>query len=64
MTIYDAPLATRTTDPVGLRLRLTAAVRGKSISELVDAALDRDLPSNKALASELEQEETTTDEQH
>jgi hypothetical protein len=53
MTIYNAPVNLRTTDDVALRLRLTAAVRGKAICVLVTEALGTALPSADELAQRL-----------
>jgi hypothetical protein len=66
MTPYKAAVNLRTTEDVARRLRLTAAVRRTAICVLVTEALvqGKALPSDKTLASELQQEETTVDAQH
>ena len=66
MTPYKAAVNLRTTEDVARRLRLTAAVRRTAICVLVTEALvqGKALPSEAALRSELQQEETNTDEQH
>jgi hypothetical protein len=65
-TPYKAAVNLRTTSEAARRLRLTAAVRGKAICVLVTEALlqGKALPSEAALRSELQQEETNTDAQH
>jgi hypothetical protein len=65
-TPYKAAVNLRTTPEAARRLRLTAAVRGTPICVLVTQALvlGRALPSEAALRSELQQEETNTDAQH
>ena len=53
MADLDARLATRTTEDVSRRLRLTAVLRGKPIGELLTEVLDGALPSAAALADQL-----------
>jgi hypothetical protein len=52
-TEYTERLATRISRDVRRRLRLTAAITGRSISETLDGALARALPTDRQLADGL-----------
>ena len=48
---YDARLATRITNPVDLRLRMLALLRGQPLSRVLDSVLDQALPPADELAA-------------
>lgn len=50
---YDARLATRITNPVDLRLRMLALLRGESLGRVLDSVLDEALPRAEELAAQL-----------
>jgi hypothetical protein len=47
----DVRLATRISDPVDLRLRMLALVKGEPLSHVLDGLLDKVLPPADELAS-------------
>jgi uncharacterized protein (DUF2342 family) len=53
MAELETRLATRTTQDVSQRLRLTAVLRGKQIAELLTEVLDGALPSAADLGRQL-----------
>jgi hypothetical protein len=59
---YTAPLGTRISTAVARRLQLARALTGKSISRLVDDALNKDLPPwPDELGQQIDSEGTTND---
>ena len=50
MASYDVRLATRITDPVNLRLRMLALLKGQPLSHVLDSLLDQALPAADQMA--------------
>lgn len=48
---YDVKVGARITEPVDLRLRLLALVKGQALSHVLDALLDQHLPPADELAA-------------
>jgi hypothetical protein len=53
VTAYDARLATRISKPVRVRLRIYADLQGQAECAVLDAILNRVLPSAEELARQL-----------
>jgi hypothetical protein len=55
---YDVRVAAKTTAPVDRRLRLLAALKRQSISRVLTAILDENLPSDAELAGQISEKAT------
>jgi hypothetical protein len=64
MAAYDVRLATRITDPVNLRLRMLALLKGQPLNHVLDSLLDQALPPTDHLAALLGNSQPDAAEQH